>query len=187
VHLGEEELVDAADGALSTADRRRVESHLAQCAACRQQLGDLHQTLASVAAVDVPEPSPLFWGHFSRRVHEAVDGEVQRPRGRSWLHWLFPAAAVAALLLFVVAPGVWLRIVQPSLPSVGQPRETLADVTDPSLTLVAELTDGIGWESEHEAGLAPRGSAEHAVTHLNDRELRELQRLLKEELAHPTD
>lgn len=187
MHLREEEFIDVADGALNAADRGRVEDHLASCAACRQQLAELRGTLVSVAAVDVPEPSPLFWEHFSRRIHEAVDGELQRPLGRSWVRWLFPAVAVAGLLLFVVAPGLWLRIGQPSLPSVGQPRETLADVTDPSLTLVAELTDGIGWDSEHEAGLAPRGSAEHAVTHLNDRELRELRRLLKEELAHPTD
>ena len=66
-------------------------------------------------------------------------------------------------------------------------RETLADVTDPSLSLVADLADGINWQDAHDAGLAPRGSAEHAVTHLNDAELRELQRLLKAELAHATD
>ena len=34
-----------------------------------------------------------------------------------------------------------------------------------------------------EAGLAPRGSADHAVAHLSDDELRELGRLLREELG----
>ena len=34
------------------------------------------------------------------------------------------------------------------------------------------------------AGLAPRGSAEHAATHMSGKELRELQRILKEEIAN---
>ena len=54
---------------------------------------------------------------------------------------------------------------------------------DASLTLVASLSDGVDLETAREAGLAPRGSAEHAVTHMSDGELRELGRLLKEELA----
>ena len=56
---------------------------------------------------------------------------------------------------------------------------------DDSLTLVASLTDGQDLETVREAGLAPRGSAEHAVTHMSDGELRELRRLLKEELTRP--
>ena len=66
-------------------------------------------------------------------------------------------------------------------------REMLGELTDPSLTLVADLSDGAGWEAAHEAGLSPRGSAEHAVTHLSEPELRELQRLLQAELAHASD
>src|SRR5438552_5435196 len=108
MHLNEHELVDLADGSRTEASA----PHLATCSDCRRQLADLRATLASVAAVDVPEPSPLFWDHFSRRVHEAVDAQG-RP-GRSWLPWLFPAAAaMAMLLLFVVVPGIRQSLRQP--------------------------------------------------------------------------
>ena len=54
----------------------------------------------------------------------------------------------------------------------GSGPELLSDVDpvdDASLTLVASLTDGVDLETAREAGLAPRGSAEHAVTHMSDR------------------
>jgi hypothetical protein len=54
---------------------------------------------------------------------------------------------------------------------------------DTALTLVAQLSSDMDFDAAREAGLAARGSAEHAVTHLNREELRELQRLLQEELA----
>jgi hypothetical protein len=54
---------------------------------------------------------------------------------------------------------------------------------DTALTLVAELLPDLDFDSAREAGLAAGGQAEHAVTHLNRGELRELQRLLREELA----
>jgi len=65
------------------------------------------------------------------------------------------------------------------------PAELLSDVAadDASLTLVASLTDQVDLETAREAGLAPRGSADHAIAHLSDSELRELGRLLREELA----
>jgi hypothetical protein len=99
-------------------------------------------------------------------------------------------ALAASLLIVVLING---RPTAPAL--VEAPGLTVADaVPDPlgvtaddddSLTLVASLTDGQDMETVREAGLAPRGSAEHAVTHMSDGELRELRRLLKEELTRP--
>jgi hypothetical protein len=66
--------------------------------------------------------------------------------------------------------------------------ELLRDIAsdeDVSLTLVASLTDHVDLDTVREAGLATRGSAEDAVTHMSESELRELGRLLKEELARP--
>src|SRR5438034_8699386 len=131
MHLNEHELVDLADGSRTEASA----PHLATCSDCRRQLADLRATLASVAAVDVPEPSPLFWDHFSRRVHEAVAAQG-RP-GRARLPWLFPATAMALLLVFVLIPGLWRSMRQPQPPTITAStpaRETLGDVTDPSLT-----------------------------------------------------
>ncbi len=55
---------------------------------------------------------------------------------------------------------------------------------DASLSLVADLARSMDADSAGEAGLAASGSAEHAVVHLSDPELRELRRLLAEELTH---
>ena len=103
MHLHDDELIDLAESVRSEVSA----PHLRSCAACRGKLADLRATLASVEAVDVPEPSPLFWDHFSRRLHDAVAAEAPGRTGRAWLPWLLPAAAAASLLLFVVAPGVW--------------------------------------------------------------------------------
>ena len=103
------------------------------------------------------------------------------------------SVAIAAALLIAVAlrsrapspvPAVVLPAV--SVADAGAVLELLSDVgpdNDASLTLVASLTDDVDMDTAREAGLAPRGSAEHAVTHMSDGELRELRRLLNEELA----
>ena len=105
---------------------------------------------------------------------------------------LAPLLAVAGLLLAVVlgsralapapppAPAALSFAVAPPPPeNVGEPS---AD-DDASLTLMASLTGGVDLDTAREAGLAPGGSAEHAVTHMTDGELRELRRLLNEELT----
>ena len=64
MHLQHDELVDLAEGT-------RAESsvpHLAACEACRHQLAELKAMMSAAADVAVPEPSPLFWDHFSARV-----------------------------------------------------------------------------------------------------------------------
>ena len=195
MHLNAGELVDIAEGT-------RPESaapHLAACEPCRVQLSGLRAMMAAAKAIDVPEPSPLFWDHLSSRVSEAVAQDAG-PR-RSWLSGLpwkrgalgpVEIMAVAALLIVAVitsralAPAPIGVAVSPQATVADAGRELLAELapeSDPSLTLVASLTDDVDLETAREAGLTPRGSAEHAVTHMSDGELRELGRLLKEELA----
>src|SRR6266851_8000309 len=81
MHLNADELVDLAEGA-------RPESsapHLAACPQCRAQLDDLRAMMSAAAGVDVPEPSPLFWDHFSQRVHDAIAAEDANARGNARL------------------------------------------------------------------------------------------------------
>ncbi len=196
MHLTSEELVDIAEGTRSEASA----PHLAGCDPCRAQLSDLRAMMSAAADVDVPEPSPLFWDHLSSRVSAAIAAEApgtQLAPSRELFRTLFGsrtlqvAVALAASLLIVVlvngrrtvpavveAPGLTIA------DAVADPLGVAAD-DDDSLTLVASLTDGQDLETVREAGLAPRGSAEHAVTHMSDGELRELRRLLKEELTRP--
>jgi len=191
MHLKAEELVDLAEGT-------RPESaapHMAGCEACRAQLTEMRAMMSTVARADVPEPSPLFWNHFSERVHAAVDAEGAPAVGR--LGWLLGVrgfqVGIAALASVVLVLFATSRVRAPHAPAesaqvVGQPAtpDYLADGAvdaDPSLTLVASLTSTLDAEARAETGLARVGSAEHAVTHMNDAELRELHRILQEEMA----
>jgi hypothetical protein len=199
MHLTPEQLVDVADGTLAESALSEVEGHLATCAECRRQLADMRGMMALASDADLPEPSPLFWDHLSARVSEAVAAEPARGGWNWWVRAALPfalgtAAAVAIALLLVsrvLAPGgdtrstVAWHAEAPPLPAAT---ETLApDVTDPSLALVADLTQDLGWDERRDAGLAPRGSAEHAVTHLSEPELRELKELLQTEMGKSSD
>jgi len=196
MHLTSEELVDIAEGTRSEASA----PHLAGCDPCRAQLSDLRAMMSVAAVVDVPEPSPLFWDHLSSRVSTAVAAEAagaELAPSRDVFRTLFGSrtlqvalALAGSLLIVVLINGRPTAPAAPEAPgftvadAVPDPLGVAAD-DDDSLTLVASLTDGQDLETVREAGLAPRGSAEHAVTHMSDGELRELSRLLKEELARP--
>jgi hypothetical protein len=190
MHLQPDELVDLAEGA-------RAESsapHLGECAVCRRQLAELKAMMAVTADVDVPEPSPLFWDHFSARVREAVAAEgAPRRLFWTWPRLTVPAAAVAAAALLVAVALNTGRGSAPAPLVMPDPLPPVASVDvlsdpeaagDTALTLVAELASDMDFDAAREAGFATRGSAEHAVTHLTGSELRELQRLLQEQLAH---
>jgi hypothetical protein len=204
MHLNAGDLIDVAEGTRSEASV----PHLASCNECRRQLTHLQAMMSTVAAVDVPEPSPLFWDHLSERVRNVVAEDVPRRSwtdAATWRRLLMPlsAVAVASLIVAVVsnsrvmAPHVGthgdhdivaLRTPPPAttVAEAGATIELLNDAApdeDASLTLVASLTADLDLDAAGEAGLAPHGSAEHAVTHMNDDDLRELRRLLKEQLA----
>jgi hypothetical protein len=194
MHLKADELVDLAEGA-------RAESsapHLVECGQCRAQLADLRAMMSLVAAdVPVPEPSPLFWDHFSGRVQQqvAADAASRRLEPLAVLRTLLAsgrlraaAAALASLVIIIVAtsrtraPG-WRTSVAEA-PAAAP--ELFADApieSDQSLSFVAILAADLDADAVAETGLARVGSADHAVTHMSRGELRELQRLLQEQLA----
>jgi len=199
MHLKTGDLVDIAEGTRTEASA----PHLAVCEPCRAQLHALRAMLSAARDVDVPEPSPLFWDHLSSRVIDAVAAEGA-PRTAwldvtTWRRLLTPAWAVAASMIVVVALGSRLMAPHqlagvdagsappppPFIADTNASTAVLGDVAsdDASLMLVASLASALDLDAASDAGLAPSGSAEHAVTHMSDSELRELGRLLKEELA----
>ncbi|HEX6164812.1 MAG TPA: hypothetical protein VFZ31_15695, partial [Vicinamibacterales bacterium] len=97
-HLTPDELIDAMEEALAPGRQ----AHLASCEECRRQVDDLAGALGDAKQANVPEPSPLFWNHFSQRVRAAIDQE-QAPAGAwpGWLRWqvLLPLGAAAMLIL----------------------------------------------------------------------------------------
>jgi len=195
-HLAEDDLLDLAEGARPEASTR----HLASCEACRRQLADLRAVMNTAAEVDVPEPSPLFWEHFSARVREAIETEGRRPAA-GWLpHATFwraavPLGALTALILAAVVifrpgpdPSTAVNTIAGSRTAdrTPEPVDALPLAEDPSLSLLADLTSEVDWDAATEAGLAPRaGAVDYLVTALSTDERVALQRLLQEALSRP--
>ena len=195
MHLTPEELIDLAEEAGEAAA-----PHLQSCAVCRDQVVSLRATMSAAAAVEVPEPSPLFWDHLSQRVREAVSGE-DAPASRlaewkwtprqSWRAWAMAGVAAAvAISIYVTAP----RTLAPSSPPTSgarsaavvsaAPLEPFGDADDPSLALFADLTEEIDPQAISETGWSSHvGAVDEVVASLTDDERVELQRLLDEELA----
>jgi hypothetical protein len=110
-HLRETEFVDFAEGTLAAP---RI-AHLEACAACRAQAEEISTALHEAAAVEMPEPSPLFWEHFSARVRNQVANEVPE-RAPSWttvaIRVLMPLAAAVAVVIGIVSATLLPRWMQ---------------------------------------------------------------------------
>jgi hypothetical protein len=201
-HLNETELIDLVEGALESSRA----SHADCCEACRAKVDELRETLTRTSDVDVPDPSPLFWEHFSARVREGVR-HTAPDRSPSWLPSrgsLWWAASGAALLLLLVVAGLW----RATLPGVTERQpDTLAtnsrpeaspdrrDATAPiavsdvnavdndaAWDLVRAAADEASWDDAMAAGLDARpGSAERVALTLTADERTELVRLLQVE------
>lgn len=97
------------DGDLPAWGKRWLKSHLPGCPACRQELAELRQVIAAIAAAPAADPAPEFWREFSRDLHlklvqAAQEGQAApAAAGFRWfrLPYLLGAPALAALLIYV--------------------------------------------------------------------------------------
>ena len=199
-HLDFDTLLNIADGTSP------APAHADTCDACRQQVADLRSAMAAVVDVDVPEPSPLFWDHLSARVREAVSAEPP-PRPGFWPAWSPRPAMVLAAVLALAVLAVAFGVSRGRSPAVvgggplpiaavesGEPGDMAVaggaapvgptDASDPSLDLIADLSEGLDWESATAAGwTTATGSLDHAFDRLNEAERATLQQLLQEALS----
>jgi hypothetical protein len=204
-HLTPEQLLDLAEGAADAA----ALAHTASCARCSADLAQLKATLAAVSEVEMPEPSPLFWDHFSTRVRDAI----AEPAAGSWHQapfssffllrsifgnpWLL-ASAAGVVVLVLAAVVSWRANGPVALPPGSQVAVetrlvspgTIDDIVpaappdDASLELLADLTADLGWDDATEAGLGiTTGSVDRIVAELSATERDELHRLLTVEMA----
>jgi hypothetical protein len=176
-HLTSDELIDAVEGVLAP-ERRE---HLKVCPDCAREVAALAAVLKEARGVDVPEPSPLFWSHFSERVRSAIQSD--RPGGSNWNAWpklLFaPAAALALVVIGILA--VMPKTTAPPTARTASTRDI--GLPDDGWTIVADLVGDIDLESAAAEGLSIRpGTAELAALELTADEQRELGRLLRAEL-----
>jgi anti-sigma-K factor RskA len=107
--------------ALPDAERHGFESHLEECAACRESVSDLRVASDALpASVEQLGPSPELKGRIMAIVHAEAEllaaagpradlpPEPARPARRSWLGGLSlrPGLALAAVLVLLVTGGV---------------------------------------------------------------------------------
>ena len=198
-HLTDREIVDQLDGALPAARA----AHAVECARCRAKIEWFQESLARAKAVDIPEPSPLFWEHFSERVRKGV-ADAPEPRSSEW-PWRQPAAwkwaLACALVALFVSAGAWrltrnapdaaTNVVAHSNrggPTSADDRSSpdAAADDDRAWGLVQSLADDVEWSESvpDDLGVRP-GWVERAALDLTDDERDELLRLLKAEAKRP--
>ena len=93
------------DGTLAARDRASVEVHLAECAACRTAVAELHALVAGAAALPKRiEPGRDLWATIDARIVQRATYNVQRA---------FWRGALAAAAVLVIALGLY-RLLPPS-------------------------------------------------------------------------
>lgn len=174
-HLGPDEFIVA----LETAPEGPAAVHLVACAACRDELAALRESWNKLASVDVPEPSPLFWDHFSGRVRRATTDVA--PAAVPWwsarrLVW---GVGVAAAALMLVVGLRWSAV--PPVPSVVDGAAEPAALEAVGGDELAGAFDGIALD-ELEL-FEPTGAATWAmVDELTDEERSAFVRLLEQQM-----
>ena len=189
-HLTPDELIDAVEGTLDPA----LQTHLTRCARCTEEVSRLRAVLGDAKAVDVPEPSPLFWDHFSTRVRAAIENEEVPERGwvPAWLRWpvLVPIAALALLVMALVVAVPREPDVVPTVADAGDAAvvDDLATAGEQEWAVVSEIVGPVEIDQAHAAGIAVSpGDADRIALQLDADEQRELIRLIKEEMNKSGD
>lgn len=175
-HLSPDELIDAVDRILSP----ERQAHLAACEVCRRELAGLSGVLNEATQTSVPEPSPIFWPHFSSRVREAIDrGAAPGSSWPAWLRWqvLVPLGAVAVIVL-----GLMIALPKQSAVPIEALGVPAALDTPEALDALAAVVGDLDLDTASAAGVIEPGVADQAMLHLTAEEQQELTRLLRAEL-----
>lgn len=193
-HLTPSEFVDLLEGQLAAVRVR----HLDTCQVCRSQFDDLREAFRASSEVQLPEPSPLFWDHFSNRVREGID--APRSVERSWPAWLRskPGTALAGLAAFLILLAAGWRVLPRPQPSpvatsqtstaAGAPSDVIPPgesglTNDADWEPVRAAAENVRWDDAEAEGIGVRpGSIERAILELDDNEQRSLMSLLQEEI-----
>jgi hypothetical protein len=200
-HLSRAELVDFIEASpRMPAGRAR---HVSTCDECRAKADALRSMRALAATDEIPEPSPLFWDHFSARVADAVREETPGEDAAAGMRWprapLVTWAAAATMAVLVMMTVVWRTTLHAPAPAMGPatagtaaagkgtvatgaevPASEESDIdADEAWAVVRAAAQDLRWEEAHAAGLSAHpGSAEGLALELTADERFELARLL---------
>lgn len=184
-HPDEITLIDLLDGQ-GTPEQG---AHVAQCDSCRAALAGLRSAMVRATDDGMPDPSPLFWEHFSRRVNERIDA----PEKGEW-RWLrgprLAALVAAAAVVLAVAIGTTtlrgperpdVLVSAPGVPSQVEAQDDIEE--DGAWAVVRTAAQDLDYDAAQAEGISARpGSMEHAVAEMTGEERAELARLIEQEL-----
>ncbi len=106
------QLSEYLDDELSAAERRIVETHLAECEACRTTLKDLRRVITQAASLKDSAPANDLWPGVDSRIRAGSTSARISPFRRAIsarLSFTIPQVAAAGLALMVLSGGlVWM-------------------------------------------------------------------------------
>lgn len=114
----QELLADYSVGILEAREHREVETHLASCAACREELRIMDAAVALVERHGVRQPPPGLFNAVRNRIEA---GDVRQERPAWWWLWLNSTPArVSGMTVAVaaVAAGFLMPVQTPEVPSI---------------------------------------------------------------------
>lgn len=192
-HLSDAELVEGAERALPPGRA----AHLDSCDRCRAAVDHLAATMREISAVEVPEPSPLFWEHFSTRVHDALTSE-EPADARVGLVPTWARLLAFCVVLMAVATIAWVGLSHhPSAPALTSASNAAS--ASPALEPV-EGSDDAAWAVLNAAASALNpnetsatdfsvrpAAVDTAVQQLTPQERTALESLLQNEMKHSSN
>jgi anti-sigma factor RsiW len=123
----ENHLLSYLDGRASAAERREVESHLANCAACRTRVEEYRRLWHALDKAPVIEPSLGFDARLRQRI-------AAEPRPGLW-SWFAPPPRLAIAVALLCLLSVWVS----SRPPVAVEPQTTAAQTDQDFRMIKDL------------------------------------------------
>ena len=116
----EKELITYLDAKASPAERRQVEGHLVECAACRERADEFRTVLRLLGELPAAMPS----ASFDAAVRARIAAEPQR---HSWWQALVPSTRMAFATAALVALSVWMVTVQQTRPPITMAQQQATD------------------------------------------------------------
>jgi anti-sigma factor RsiW len=102
----ESQLIVYLDAKAKPAERRQVESHLAECAACRQRVDEFRLVAGLLDELPMIAPSPSFDAALRERV-------AAEPRRSGLWGWMIPSPRLAFAVTALLICSIWLTSMRP--------------------------------------------------------------------------
>jgi len=197
-HLTPDQIVDAIEATDGKVELPPAASaHLAGCEICQAERASLAKALGEARAVTIPEPSPLFWDHFSRRVTAATSDDAT-PRlmttGGLWRWGWRPFATVAIAACAVVLVVLMRRgprldesgpVAVPAVAALAPaaaPAEFVG-MDDGSLSVVAAVAADLKTDELQQVARPTADATGAAMEDLTPAQCAELMRLIKTQMS----